>query len=629
MSRPQTDAALEDQVTAVRNTSLQNSRKSFSSVSPSPQVPDANAPATTTAHPGNTRNHRERELILSVLSTVPSPREARKFLNSVSGGETMRSQRAFEEQQARLAMEQPAVRTPSQLVPGEILPSANTQQQYARAGVSGTPALETVPRKLTAAVFIDGLQSDSACERTGKLLAQIQRIGVTPVVMLGSGARDGGHDGYRAIIKRVHQLSDAIEREGGKARPINEGLFFNSPYMPSALSVDPELIGAAVAQGQTPIISPLMADSSLRVQVLRTQAAAPALARALAQSTSPQQAMAGSRGEFSLLLARLILLGNSDGLTSTDGEAFHRFINLEEDYADLAAVGCQQAETLDLMRVCLGILPPTAAGIVASVNSDPSLVLKGLISERPVGTQHKSAAQRLQRDRNAALRGLDHNQSAMPSYKPLSNYPFVKIGSDRDASLVSSKETQPPTRFTLLRHGFRIQRHKSVDTCDLPRLRALLESSFKRTLDGGGYFDRLRALEKRGGIEIIIAGDYQGAVVATHESLPTSDKPLPYLDKFAVLPTAQGTGMADILWAQLRRACPSCMWRSRNDNGVNKWYFDRSNGHFRSRALKADEQGTRWVFFWYQSQATGQRTLSAEEIQAGIEISQAIPPSFA
>ncbi|KAJ2807400.1 Amino-acid acetyltransferase, mitochondrial [Coemansia guatemalensis] len=617
---------------AARNTALYSSRVSFSSVSPSPQVPDADgsASATATAHPGSVRNHRERELILSVLSTVPSPREARKFLNSVSGGETMRSQRAFEEQQARLAMEQPAVRTPGQLVPGEILPSAGgQQQQYARAETGGAPALETVPRKLTAAVFIDGLQSDSACERTGKLLAQIQRIGVTPVVMLGSGARDGGHDGYRAIVKRVHQLSDAIEREGGKARPINEGLFFNSPYMPSALSVDPELIGAAVAQNQTPIISPLMADSSLRVQVLRTQAAAPALARALAQSTSPQQAMAGSRGEFSLLLARLILLGNSDGLTSTDGEAFHRFVNLEEDYGDLAAAGCRQAETLDLMRICLGILPPTAAGIVASVDSDPSLVLKGLISERPVGTQHKSAAQRLQRDRNAALRGLNHTQSTVPSYKPLPNYPFVKIGSDRNAASASNAAAQPPTRFTLLRHGFRIQRHKSVDTCDLPRLRALLESSFKRTLDGDSYFDRLRALEKRGGIEIIIAGDYQGAVVATHEPLPGSDKPLPYLDKFAVLPTAQGTGMADILWAQLRRACPSCMWRSRNDNGVNKWYFDRSNGHFRSRALEAGEQGTRWVFFWYQSQAAGQRTLTADEIQAGIEVSQAIPPSFA
>ncbi|PIA16397.1 DUF619-domain-containing protein [Coemansia reversa NRRL 1564] len=614
-----------------RNKSLRNSRVSFSSVSPSPQVPDADgsAPATATAHVGSVRNHRERELILSVLSTVPSPREARKFLNSVSGGETMRSQRAFEVQQARLAMEQPAVRTPSQLVPGEILPTAYGQQQYLQVGVNSAPALETaVPRKLTAAVFIDGLQSDGECERTGKLLAQIQRIGVTPVVLLGSGTPEGGHDGYRAIVKRVHQLSDAIEREGGKARPINEGLFFNSPYMPSALSVDPELIGAAVAQGQTPIISPLMADSSLRVQVLRTQAAAPALARALAQSTSPQQAMAGSRGEFSLLLARLILLGSSDGLTSTDGEAFHRFINLEEDYDDLAVAGCRQAETLDLMRMCLGILPPTAAGIVASVNSDPSLVLKGLISERPVGTQHKSAAQRLQHDRNVVLRGMSHTQSVTPSYKPLANYPFVKIGSDKSAAAASNAEVHPPTRFTLLRHGFRIQRHKSVDTCDLSRLQALLESSFKRTLDGASYFDRLRTLEKRGGIEIIIAGDYQGAVVATHEPLPASDKQLPYLDKFAVLPAAQGTGMADILWAQLRRACPSCMWRSRNDNGVNKWYFDRSNGHFRSRALEAGEQSTRWVFFWYQSQAAGQRTLSADEIQAGIGVSQAIPPSF-
>ncbi|KAJ2378486.1 Amino-acid acetyltransferase, mitochondrial, partial [Coemansia sp. RSA 2611] len=514
------------------------------------------------------------------------------------------------------------------LVPGEILRNS-AQEQLDTHAAETQSATDAVPRRLTATVFIDGLDSDRACERTGKLLAHIQRIGVTPVVLLTSNTSDGSHAqaGYRGIIKRVHQLADAIEREGGKARPINEGIFFNNPYTPSDLSVDPELIGAAIAQGQTPIISPLMADSALQVKVLKTPLAAPALARALALSTSTQHAMAGSRGEFSLLLARLILLGRHDGLTNGDESVFHRFINLEEDYREMAA-GCKQTGQLDLMRTCLGILPPTAAGIVASVDSDPSLVLKGLISERPVSTQHKSAAQRVQRDRDAAQRKLQRSRLAVPDYKPLPNYPFVRVGGSLGAATVPQEPVATPTQFTLLRHGFQIQRHNKVDSCNLPRLRGLLESSFKRTLDGGQYFDRLRALESAGGIEIIIAGDYQGAVIVTHEPLPSSDTHLPYLDKFAVLPSAQGTGMADILWAQLRRACPSCMWRSRNDNGVNRWYFDRSNGHFRSPAPKPNETGTRWVFFWYQSQTPGQRTLTADEIHAGIGVSQSIAPSF-
>ncbi|KAJ2119737.1 Amino-acid acetyltransferase, mitochondrial, partial [Coemansia sp. RSA 921] len=163
-----------------------------------------------------------------------------------------------------------------------------------------------------------------------------------------------------------------------------------------------------------------------------------------------------------------------------------------------------------------------------------------------------------------------------------------------------------------------------LDTCNVPRLRSLLESSFKRTLDAGQYFERLRQLQSAGGVEIIVAGDYQGAVIVTHEAVAGAES-LPYLDKFAVLPSAQGTGMADILWAQLRRTCPSCMWRSRNDNGVNKWYFDRSSGHVRAPAQPG---ATQWVFFWYQSSVPGQRTLTVDEIQSGIAVSQKIAPSF-
>ncbi|KAJ2724444.1 Amino-acid acetyltransferase, mitochondrial [Coemansia sp. Benny D115] len=573
------------------------------------------------------RNQRERELILSVLSTVPSPREARKFLNSVSGSETMRTQRQFEEQQAQLAATQPQTATApiqsTRAVIPEETPCASRQQA------------EPVARRLTAAVFIDGsAQSPLACQRMGKLLAQIQRLGVAPVVLLSGALSDGS--GYRQVIRDVHKLADAIESEGGRARPVNEGVFYTNPYSRAEVSVDAELIGSAIAQGRIPIVSPLVANHSLQVQVLGADVAAPALARALAQSTSQQHAMPGSKGQFSLLLARLIMLSAADGLSASNG-TFHRFVNLQEDF-DSVLYDCRQADTLKLMRDCLGILPPTAAGIVASVNSDPSLVMKGLISERPVSTQHQSAMRRLRFEEDAQKRRSELSKQGVPDYKPLSNYPFGRIGdaiassANKQSAPGSDENTEVPTQFTLLRHGFRIQRHRSLDSCNLPRLRSLLESSFKRTLNGGQYFDRLRERAKNGGIEIIVAGDYEGAVIVTHEPIPGLGGHLPYLDKFAVLPSVQGTGMADILWAQLKRACPSCMWRSRNDNGVNKWYFDRSSGHFRSKPLAPGEKGTRWVFFWYQSTAdagrTDQHTLSAQAIHAGIDVANAIAPSF-
>ncbi|KAJ1662126.1 Amino-acid acetyltransferase, mitochondrial [Coemansia sp. RSA 1646] len=567
------------------------------------------------------RNLRERELILNVLSTVPSPREARKFLSSVYGSETMRSQRAFEEQQARLAAEQPNS-TPQNLVPGEIHMSSSHAEDAA------------LPRKLTALVFVDGLGDNVVYEKVGKQLAQMQRIGVSPIVLIANSEPAG----YRKTICSAHALADAIEKEGGKARPINDGVFYTNPYTRGKLSVDPELLGSAVAQNLVPIVTPLVADATLRVSVLETNKAAPAMARALSAMDSVRG------GQFALLLARLILLSSRiDGLSAHDG-SFHRFVNLEEDYAEIEQQ-CSDQGALRLMRTCLGILPPTAAGIVASVHSDPALVLKGLISERPINELQQNhggvAATRGQAQSGEASGGADqhHRRLSVPNYKPLAEYPFARIGASDgnkpgrsggggDVDIARGR----PTRFTLLRNGFRIERHTSVSTCSLPQLRDLLEASFGRRLDDDRYFDRLRALECHGGgIEIIIAGNYQGAVIVTHEDIRGeseggSAKHLPYLDKFAVLPSVQGTGMADILWTQLRRACPSCMWRSRNDNGVNKWYFDRSHGHARSPASM--EGSTRWVFFWYQSQKPGLRTLSIDDVQAGIRAAQNIPPSF-
>ncbi|ORX68474.1 DUF619-domain-containing protein [Linderina pennispora] len=436
-----------------------------------------------------------------------------------------------------------------------------------------------------------------------QLLAQIQRLGVTPIVLVA----DEDADGYRDVIKRVHRLADAIEREAGRARPLNEGVFYSNPYTDSQLSVDPELIGSAIAQNQIPLISPLVADAKLQLQVLGISSAAPALARALASSTSAHSPMAGTRGDFSLLLARLIFLGRHDGV---DARGFQRFVNLEADYEKVYSE-CLQKDTLALMRQCLGIFPPTAAGIVASVYSDPALVMKGLISEKPVSAQHRNAARK--------VKLTERKMSGTPLYTPLANYPFVKIGEDRPAPAAAAPKR--PTQFTLLRHGFQIQSHTDLSTCDLPRLRQLLEDSFKRTLNASAYFSRLQELSQHGGIRIIVAGNYQGAVIVTKEPLGNG-RYLAYLDKFAVAPTVQGTGMADILWAQLQSACPECLWRSRSDNGVNPWYFDRAHGHFRA---PVPDSGTRWVFFWYQQETPA---MAPEEIQAGIEVAGRIPASF-
>lgn len=173
----------------------------------------------------------------------------------------------------------------------------------------------------------------------------------------------------------------------------------------------------------------------------------------------------------------------------------------------------------------------------------------------------------------------------------------------------------------------------------------LLEASFKRKVDEERYYQRLKERLEF----VIVAGDYLGAVVVTSEpfeeegeeekeggrepgerhcitNLTTTDtinttpvsspshltSTFSYLDKFAVSPLAQNSGTSDFLWSALRdetfgSSLPSALnsvpgsvvgggrdlvWRSRADNGVNKWYFERSSG-FWTTGL-----GGKWKLFW-------------------------------
>jgi acetylglutamate kinase len=118
---------------------------------------------------------------------------------------------------------------------------------------------------------------------------------------------------------------------------------------------------------------------------------------------------------------------------------------------------------------------------------------------------------------------------------------------------------------TLIRVGEEILERGGFDPGFREKAAALLEQSFGRNLKDT-YFDDLP-------LECIISSESNGAMAIVLQGVDG----VPYLDKFAVTPEAQGAGLGAAVWQALVHRCPMLYWRSRTDNPITPWYFDQAD----------------------------------------------------
>ncbi|PLB41737.1 acetyl-CoA:L-glutamate N-acetyltransferase [Aspergillus candidus] len=247
-------------------------------------------------------------------------------------------------------------------------------------------------------------------------------------------------------------------------------------------------------------------------------------------------------------------------------------------------------DNLRLAHEALALLPAASSGIISSAAEVAHS------AEPPRETPDMSAV-RTRRQRNPLIHNLLTDKPLLSASLPVSrrapraHTTFVKRG--LPLTMVPDPRLDPwsartPSPVTL-----------DDPRIDLPRLVHLIEDSFNRRLDVPAYLERVN--HQLAGL--IIAGEYEGGAILTWELPPgvpddgsaaSQARRVPYLDKFAVLKRSQGAGgVADMVFNAMVRACfpAGVCWRSRQDNPVNKWYFERSAGTWKL----AD---TNWTMFW-------------------------------
>lgn len=134
---------------------------------------------------------------------------------------------------------------------------------------------------------------------------------------------------------------------------------------------------------------------------------------------------------------------------------------------------------------------------------------------------------------------------------------------------------------TLVRKGERIIEFDAFDEASRERARELLETSFGRRLQAD-YFDHLP-------LGCVLASESFGAMAIVLEGVGG----IPYLDKFAVTPEAQGAGLGAAVWQALIHRFPRLYWRSRAQNPVTRWYFEQADSSFTEGQWVAFSKGLR------------------------------------
>ncbi|KAK0620371.1 mitochondrial amino-acid acetyltransferase [Immersiella caudata] len=572
------------------------------------RTPKTNGAAIRSSTSAETKQKREldRAFLISVLESSPTRRDAKAYLQTYGG-----------------SSKQPSVKPEGIIAVSDSPRFVQGPEKQIVENASEAPHV--------ALVTLRDPQSwgDDLVDGVAKTLSQLRDLGLLSVITL-----DCGSASKEVVAQQTDRVIQAAGRHGSPgAQFVDSGIRIPEGASRSVSSVTPsyvqvgfeEALTAPLRNGYLVVVSSrAFSDETLKSTPVDAEEVILALAKFFSglqfDHRPAMDEVSGKASKGTLrraLVDRIIVIDPNGGIPSTSqGDGARVFVNLEEEFArlqdglnaDALSDSTSHSKNLPLVRSALAILPSTASAVITSPTEAANLrpqrdsdvasrgglvagqvgtrrwqnpLIHNLLTDRPI----YSSSLPIGRIKSAAHRAEPTNSRMPTTTLAKKGLPVTIFPDPRAAPWSPPKPGGPRLRLT--------------DTCiDLPRLVHLINDSFSRKLDVEHYLHRVE--DSLAGI--IIAGEYEGGAILTWErpfGLPEEEaynqgRLIPYLDKFAVLKKSQGAGgVADIVFNAMVRDCfpGGVCWRSRRNNPVNKWYFERSAG-----AWKLPESS--WAMFW-------------------------------
>ncbi|KZT52558.1 DUF619-domain-containing protein [Calocera cornea HHB12733] len=536
---------------------------------------------------GEDLDPRENDFILSILHAAPNARDSKSYLANFAP----KPKRPPEVAKAVANLDLTLPPLPQHQLSHPVEPTHVVDESPLLSSL-----LDPVTQH-TALVKIQGPFTDRQLDSIALGMVYLEKLGLVSVIVVENDNWERGEPDERLnAVDDAERLVVALEKQGARARPVLQSVVRLGPKKgeeEDAVDHDPlanahtesediESLRSALRAGEIPVLAPLALDSQLRTVRVDSNLVLSALAQGMVEAAaldskktiSPSAASPISPNSVQdLTPLRLMIINREGGVPSYARNGLpHLLVNLEAEYQHVHDTFLPQwshshptaLQNLAVAKRCLKYMPPTSSAIMVSHRSSRSLI-GNLITNKPA------------------------QSSSLPH-------------------ALLSKAVTPHTP-TLIRLGLPMTIIRDASKIDKAKMTALLQGSFGRTLKQDEFYKRIeRDLDFA-----IISGDYQGGAIVTRERDPANPNapPIAYLDKFAVLPSHQGDGTVDFLWVALRDESyglglldsrnptigslggqgvgTDLVWRSRADNPVNKWYFERSTGHIRLGD---------WVLFW-------------------------------